>query len=76
MIALLDRHDRATDPLAMRWAPLLLPVAARLVFAAVLLVYFWKAAHTKLGPGQGRGSGPGARRLCADLPARIRGGGL
>lgn len=32
-------------------APLLLPLAARLVFAGVLLGYFWASAATKLGPG-------------------------
>lgn len=34
-------------------APLLLPLAARLVFAGVLLAYFWASAATKLGPGPG-----------------------
>ncbi|HMO09648.1 MAG TPA: DoxX family protein [Paracoccaceae bacterium] len=34
-------------------APLLLPLAARLVFAGVLLGYFWASAVTKLGPGIG-----------------------
>lgn len=29
----------------------LLPLAARFVFAAVLLIYFWASALTKLGPG-------------------------
>ena len=29
----------------------LLPLAARLVFSAVLLFYFWASATTKLGPG-------------------------
>jgi putative oxidoreductase len=29
----------------------LLPILARLVFALVLLIYFWKSALTKLGPG-------------------------
>lgn len=32
-------------------SPLLLPLLARLVFAAVLLFYFWASAATKLGPG-------------------------
>lgn len=32
-------------------SPLWLPVVARLVFAAVLLLYFWASAKTKLGPG-------------------------
>jgi putative oxidoreductase len=30
---------------------LLLPLLARLVFAAVLLFYFWASASTKIGPG-------------------------
>lgn len=34
-------------------APLVLPLAARLVFAGVLLGYFWASAVTKLGPGVG-----------------------
>ena len=33
-------------------APLVLPTLARFVFAAVLLVYFWGSALTKLGDGQ------------------------
>ncbi|MFN0113431.1 MAG: DoxX family membrane protein [Paracoccaceae bacterium] len=32
-------------------APSLLPLAARLCFAAVLLVYFWSSGATKLGTG-------------------------
>lgn len=32
-------------------SPLLLSTAARLVFSAVLLFYFWASATTKLGPG-------------------------
>lgn len=34
-----------------RAALLLLPLAARLVFSGVLLVYFWASGITKLGPG-------------------------
>lgn len=34
-----------------RMAPALVPVLARLVFAAVLAGYFWASALTKLGPG-------------------------
>jgi len=30
-------------------SPLVLPTLARLVFAAVLLIYFWSSALTKLG---------------------------
>jgi putative oxidoreductase len=32
-------------------APAVLPLAARLTFAGVLLVYFWNSARTKLGDG-------------------------
>lgn len=32
-------------------APWLLPTLARIVFAGVLLIYFWSSAGTKLGPG-------------------------
>jgi putative oxidoreductase len=32
-------------------APDLLPLLARLVFAAVLLLFFWRSAMTKLGGG-------------------------
>lgn len=32
-------------------APEVLPLAARLVFAGVLLAFFWRSAATKLGPG-------------------------
>lgn len=34
-----------------RLAPAVLPTLARLVFAAVLLLYYWKSATTKLGDG-------------------------
>ena len=34
-----------------RMAPVILPMLARLVFAAVLAGYFWASALTKLGPG-------------------------
>lgn len=42
------------DPVAgklTRLADFVLPTAARLVFAGVLLVYFWRSAITKLGDG-------------------------
>lgn len=45
---------RAIDTIGDRVAPLapgLLPLLARLTFAATLLVYFWASAVTKLGPG-------------------------
>lgn len=34
-----------------RAAPVLLPLLARLTFAAVLLFYFWSSARTKIGSG-------------------------
>lgn len=34
-----------------RLAPVLLPTLARLIFAAVLFLYFWASAMTKLGDG-------------------------
>lgn len=49
MNTLINLHDRAFSPLAR--ADWLLPTLARLVFAGVLLAYFWAAGLTKLGPG-------------------------
>jgi putative oxidoreductase len=50
MTRLIAIHDRLADALS-RSAGWLLPTAARLVFAAVLLGYFWASALTKLdGP--------------------------
>lgn len=43
-------YNRATKLLDAA-SPLLLPLLARLVFASVLLFYFWASATTKLGPG-------------------------
>jgi putative oxidoreductase len=48
--AFLAPYDRACAALD-RAAPALLPTLARLVFAGVLLVYFWSSARTKLGEG-------------------------
>jgi putative oxidoreductase len=42
-------HDRAFSPLTR--ADWLLPSLARLIFAGVLLAYFWASGMTKLGPG-------------------------
>jgi putative oxidoreductase len=42
-------HDRAFSPIAR--ADWLLPTLARLVFAGVLVAYFWASGLTKLGPG-------------------------
>lgn len=50
MTALLAAYDRLTGALD-RLAPALLPLAARIVFAGVLLLYFWNSARTKLGEG-------------------------
>lgn len=50
MTAILALYDRLAAALA-RLAPLALPTLARLVFAGVLLCYFWSSALTKIGPG-------------------------
>jgi putative oxidoreductase len=50
MKALLAQYDRAVAR-AARLAPEALPLFARFTFAAVLLVYFWNSARTKLGEG-------------------------
>lgn len=47
MIALYDRLAAGLS----RIAPATLPTLARLIFAGVLLVYFWNSARTKLGDG-------------------------
>ncbi len=44
-------HERAFDAIEMTTQGWLLGLAARLVFAATLLIYFWKSAVTKLGDG-------------------------
>lgn len=51
MRALFDLHDRIFESIEERIAPWLLPTLARFCFAAVLLIYFWKSAKTKLGDG-------------------------
>jgi putative oxidoreductase len=50
MTPLISLHARLSD-WAGRMAPAVLPLAARFAFAAVLLVYFWNSARTKLGEG-------------------------
>lgn len=50
MNLLISLHERLSGMLAAV-ATALLPIAARLVFAGVLLVYFWTSALTKLGEG-------------------------
>ena len=44
-------HERAFDAIEMASQGWLLGLAARLVFAATLLIYFWRSAATKLGDG-------------------------
>ncbi len=51
MAILIDLHNRVFGFLDHAVAPWLLPTLARLVFAGVLLLYFWKSAMTKLGDG-------------------------
>ncbi|WP_368187325.1 DoxX family protein [Aestuariibius sp. HNIBRBA575] len=50
MTALLTLYDRLTAALNKIAGPAL-PTLARFVFAATLLIYFWKSASTKLGDG-------------------------
>ena len=50
MTQMLTLYNRVANGLD-RLAPHLLPLIARLAFAAVLLFYFWASATTKLGPG-------------------------
>ncbi|MCY3994735.1 MAG: DoxX family protein [Rhodobacter sp.] len=51
MNELVSLYDSLVDRVE-RLAPVLLPTAARFVFAAVLLVYYWNSGLTKLG-GEG-----------------------
>ncbi|WP_071674755.1 DoxX family membrane protein [Nioella nitratireducens] len=50
MMRLLHLHDRLFAMIEAHLAPLL-PVLARLVFAATLMFYYWNSALTKLGDG-------------------------
>ncbi|MGR3270778.1 DoxX family membrane protein [Thalassococcus profundi] len=50
MDRILDLHDRAFAAVEAH-AGALVPLLARGVFAATLLVYFWRSAATKLGDG-------------------------
>lgn len=50
MKSLVALHNRTAQS-ASRHAAEALPLLARLTFAAVLLVYFWNSARTKLGEG-------------------------
>jgi putative oxidoreductase len=50
MSRILRAYDSAAAALAL-YAPALLGTLARLVFAAVLLIYYWRSATTKVGEG-------------------------
>ncbi len=50
MNAIIALHHRAFG-WAERYAGIILPTAARLIFAGVLARYFWASAQTKLGTG-------------------------
>jgi putative oxidoreductase len=50
MHTLVAIHDKTFD-LIERGGTWLLPLLARFVFAATLLIYFWNSARTKLGDG-------------------------
>ncbi|MEM8630139.1 MAG: DoxX family protein [Pseudomonadota bacterium] len=50
MNALISLHNWIFD-LLNRQASWLMPTLARVIFAGVLLMYFWSSAATKLGPG-------------------------
>ena len=50
MITLMKMHNSVFDWLD-RQAGFILPTLARFTFAAVLLMYFWISAYTKLGDG-------------------------
>lgn len=49
MNALLNLHDRIFDTVNRLFGPWLIATAARLVFASVLLQFFWNSGKTKLG---------------------------
>ena len=51
MNALISLHNTAFARIEAALADWLVPTLARLVFAGVLLVYFWHSALTKLGAG-------------------------
>lgn len=51
MNQLVALHRRSFARAEAALGPWLLPSLARLIFAGVLLVYFWSSATTKLGPG-------------------------
>ncbi len=51
MNRLITLHQRSFARAEATLSPWLLPTLARLIFAGVLLVYFWSSAATKLGEG-------------------------
>ncbi len=51
MNAIISLHNSVFGALEKSVAPWLMPSLARLVFAAVLFLYYWNAATTKLGEG-------------------------
>jgi len=51
MSALSRMHHRMIAPLARLGDNLIIPTLARFLFAAVLFMYYWKSAVTKLGGG-------------------------
>ncbi len=51
MTAILSLHDRVFDRIDAALSSWALPTLARFSFAAVLLMYFWGSASTKLGDG-------------------------
>ena len=74
MTRLFALHDAMFGQIESRLA-WLSPTLARLVFAGVLLVYFWNSARTKLGDGplghsDGMDAKPGGVEV--DIPATLR----
>ncbi|GHA40229.1 hypothetical protein GCM10008927_00400 [Amylibacter ulvae] len=51
MTWILQLHDRIFARISAMLAGWFLPTFARFIFAATLLMYFWKSAATKLGEG-------------------------
>ena len=53
MLSILTIYDRLVEGITNKLSGWFLPTFARFAFAAVLLMYFWKSAKTKLGDGIG-----------------------
>lgn len=51
MLKILEIHDAIFGAISKLLGPWFLPILARFVFAAVLFMYFWNSALTKLGDG-------------------------